>query len=146
MLGKGCDTVAKKVNAEEQRLIQIIKQDPKIGPDIRMEYITLAKEFLTDFKANLMLTSIELDDKYGFGIDVWKDFLLQPSIRKYNEGFLSEMVGRQVDQALAKGEGTRDAIGVKRELDRQSGATSNEMFVVFRLPDKEQVYDPSGEL
>ncbi len=137
--------MAKKTAPEEQRLIQLIKQDAKIGPDIRMEYLTLAKEFLTDFKANIMLTSIELDEKYGFGIDVWKDFLLQPTIRKYNESFLSEMVGRTVDQALAKGEGTRDAIGVKRELDRQSGAMTNEMFVVFRLPDKEK-YDPTGEL
>lgn len=145
MLGKGCDSVAKKQPKEDQRLIQVIKQDPKIGPDIRLEYLTLAKDFLTDFKANLMLTSIELDEKYGFGIDVWKDFLNQPSIRKYNESFLSEMVGRTVDQALAKGEGTRDAIGVKRELDRQSGATTNEMFVVFRMPEKEK-YDPSGEL
>lgn len=142
---KGSDSVVKKT-VKDDRLIQIIKDDSKLAEDIRIEFLVLARSYLTEFKDNLSQTSLELDAKYGFGADTWRDFLQYPSIKKYIDGFMNELIAKNVDQALISGNGTRDAIGVKREMARTSDDHTNEMFVIFRMPDKEEIYETTGEI
>lgn len=135
-----------KVKADD-RLIEIIKADEKLDDAQRFEYITLAQSFIEDFKGNMMLTSIELDAKYSFGIDVWQEFLSHPPIKKYINSFVNEMIAKNTDTALATGVGVRDAIGVKRAMSEATQESRNENFVVFRLPDKnEDEYQLSGEI
>lgn len=129
---------------KENKMVELIKNDPKLDVDTKREYKTLAEFFVLDFGNNLNKTSIELDDLTQYGIDTWKEFLVYPPIRKYIESFIHEKINKNVDQALASGQGSRDAIGVKKAMDTMNNATNNEYFVVFRLPDKED-YEPSGE-
>jgi hypothetical protein len=128
----------------DDRLMSLIKDDTKLTHEVKMEYITLSRYFVSEFKSNIMLTSIELDEKYGFGIDVWKDFLANPVVKRYVDTFVKEIISKNTDNALSTGVGVRDAIGVKKELDRYSDANTNENFVVFMMPQKEEevyVYD-----
>lgn len=131
---------------QEDKLVEIVKNDEKLDPSTRFEYITLAKAFVEDFKSNLMLTSIDLNDKYPFGIDVWQEFLGHPPIKKYNEAFVNEIISRNTDAALASGEGVRDAVAVKKALNDVGKEAKNENFIVFRLPDKENEYQLTGEI
>lgn len=136
----------KKKKLQEDKLVEIVKADEKLTPSLRFEYITLAKSFVEDFRANLMLTSIDLNDKYPFGIDVWQEFLAYPAIKKYNEAFVDEIISRNTDAALASGEGVRDAVAVKKALNDKGREAVNANFIVFRLPDKEDDYNLSGEI
>ena len=141
---KGSDSLEK-----EEKLIEIIKSDMKLTFEVRLEFINLANSFLEDFKDNLGLTSIELNEKYGFGLDAWQVFLNHPPISKYIKSFVNELANKRAHEALATGKGTRDAIGVIKELERYSETLSNDRFVVFRLPDKnkeEDTYEYSGEV
>lgn len=133
---------------KDDKLITIIKNDSKIEPELMYEYLTLANRFSEDFKSNILLTSIELDEKYGLGVDTWQGFLKHPPIKKYIGSFVNEIVGKKANEALASGKGTRDAVGVIKELERYSDMHSNDKFIVFRLPDKikDEVYDFTGKL
>jgi len=133
---------------KDEKLITIIKNDPKIEPEVMHEYLTLAQYFNEDFKNNILLTSIELDEKYGLGVDTWQGFLKHPPIKKYISSFVNEIVGQKAQESLATGRGTRDAVGVLKELERYSDVQSNDRFVVFRLPDKvkDEVYEFNGKI
>lgn len=138
--------MAKKKQTDE-RLIDLIKSDTKLSDEMRLEFLNLGRYFVNEFKDNLMLTSIDLDEKYGFGIDSWKDFLAYPTIKKYIDTFVKEIIGKNVDSSLASGVGVRDAIGVKKELDRYSDSSTNENFIVFMMPQKEEeVYQFDSEV
>ena len=138
--------MAKKMVKQEDKLVEIVKNDVKLEHSVRFEYITLAKSFVEDFKNNLMLTSIDLNDKYPFGIDVWKEFLNYPAVKKYNEAFVDEIISRNTDASLISGEGIRDAVAVKKVLSDKGKEAKNENFIVFRLPDKEQEYELNGDI
>jgi hypothetical protein len=135
---KGSDTMAKKntANRGDERLLTIIKNDTKLEDDIRMEYLTLGNTFLDDFRTNITLTSIELDDKYGYGIDTWNGFINYPMIKKYIQGFVKELISKSADANLIKGEGVRDSINVRKEMDKANGDLQSERFVIFLLPKK----------
>ena len=126
-------------------MVDLIKADKKLPELIKMEYIQLANEFMSDFKNNITLTSIELDDKYPFGMDTWQGFLRYPGIGKYIEGFRSEQAEKQANEMISTGVRAKDAIAVKQELAKNSGNITNQNFIVFRLPDKENQYELSGE-
>lgn len=135
----------KKVKTED-RLVELVRSDSKLEDAIRFEYITLAQSFVEDFRGNLMLTSIDLNEKYPFGIDVWQEFLSHPPVKKYTSSFVNEIITRNTETALATGVGVRDAIGVKKAMNDAGNESKNENFIVFRLPDKEDSYELSGEV
>lgn len=122
-------------------LAELIKQDTKTPPSKKMEYMSLADSFMQDFSKNIMLTSIELDEKYQFGMDVWQEFLSYPIVKKYTEQFRKEIVRKNVEKGMAIGD--KDALQIKRELDKEAGATGYENFIVFMLPPKSNEYDLS---
>jgi hypothetical protein len=122
-------------------LSELIRNDVKTPANKKMEYMSLADSFMTDFSKNIMLTSIELDDKYPFGMDVWQEFLSYPIVKKYTEQFRKEIVRKNVEKGMAIGD--KDALQIKRELDKEAGATGYENFVVFMLPPKSNEYDLS---
>jgi len=143
---KGCDTLAKTELKREDKLVELIRTDSKLQVDQRFEYIILAQNFAEDFRNNMMLSSIDLDAKYKFGMDVWQEFLSYPAVSKYITSFRNELINRNTDMALATGEGVRDAIGVKKAMKEEGGEVKNSNFVVFRLPDKEDEYQLTGQV
>lgn len=141
---RGCDGMSEKI---ENRLIDIIKTDTKLDMDVRTEYLTLARSFIADFNHNMLLSSLELDDKYSFGIDAWSSFLNHPSIKKYVDGFVNELIARSADKSLVTGEKVRDSIGVKAHMEKVADRGTNFNFVVFRLPEKkEEIYEYDGDI
>lgn len=132
---------------KENKMLTIIQEDPKLDALAKMEYLTLARHYIEDFKENIKKTSIELDEVTDYGIDTWKEFLNYAPIRKYIDSFVHEQINKNVDQSLASGQGARDAIGIKKAMDTMNNATNNEFFVIFRLPDKDDdSYELSGQL
>lgn len=131
---------------KNDRLKTIIHTDPKLSEEMRLEFLTLANKFMEQFSDNLMMTSIELDNLYGFGADTWKDFKMYPPIKKYLDGFVKEMINNNADASLMSGEGARDAISIKKQMASESGDSTYENFVVFRMPEKEERYVPTGDI
>lgn len=135
---KGSDMMVKKNSPKrgDEKLLSILKTDGKLADDVRMEYLTLGNTFLDDFKENITLTSIELDDKYGYGIDTWNGFINYPMVKKYIQGFVKELISKSADANLIKGEGVRDSINVRKEMDKQNGDMQSERYIIFLLPKK----------
>jgi hypothetical protein len=94
---------------------------------------------MLDFRNNILLSSIELDEKYPFGMDVWQEFLTYAVVKKYTETYRKEIMRKQVEKGMAVGD--KDAISLKKELDRDAGATGYENFIIFMLPPKEAEND-----
>lgn len=135
-----------KTKKTEDKLVELVRRDEKLDDAMRFEYITLAQAFVEDFRANLMLTSIDLNEKYPFGIDVWQEFLNHPPVKKYVSSFVNEIISRNTDTALATGVGVRDAIGVKKAMNDSGNEAKNENFIIFRLPEKDDEYQLTGEI
>lgn len=134
--------MVKKAVTKDDKLVSMIRDDTKLSNEVRIEYISLANTFTEEFSKNITLTSIELHDKYGYGIDTWNEFLNYPMVRKYVQGFVKEIISKKADASLITGEGTRDAIGVKKAMDKDTSDLESERFIVFLLPKKvEEVYD-----
>ena len=134
---------------QEDKLVELVRQDTTLEMDNRFEFITLAQTYVDDFKENLTKSSIELHDKYrelDAGIDTWQEFLAHPPVKKYINGFVNEMINSSARSSLAKGEGVRDAISVKKAMEGEGTQGKNENFIVFRLPDKENEYQLTGEI
>lgn len=136
--------MAKSDKLKIHGLVQTVMVDQGLTETKRMEFISLAESFAEDFKDNMYLTSIELNDRYPFGMDLWQKFLKHPSVNKYIDSYKNEQIRKNIDVALKDGD--KNAIQIKKELERDSGKTTFENFVVFRLPDKEEDYDFSTEI
>lgn len=142
---KECDIVStKNTKPKIYGLVTAIIQDQNLEEDTRMEYISLAEAFSEDFKTNMYMTSIELDDIHPFGMDVWQRFLRYPTVNKYIESFRNEAVRKQIDVGLS--EGNKNIVALKKEMDKDSGKSDFQNFVVFRLPDKEDEYALTSEI
>lgn len=127
-------------------LLELIRDDVKLTPDIKMEYITLAQSYSDNFRENLNKTSMELDESFSYGIDTWKQFLNYPPVKSYIEAFRRELISQSVNEAMITGNKAKDAISIKKEIERENASNTFENFVVFRLPDKEEVeYEYSGQ-
>lgn len=126
---------------EEKELVRLIKEDNnlKSDRDKRMLYITLAGFFEDDFAANLDLTSIDLDEKYGTGsISSWQKFLNYPCVKKYIKGFLDERAEKAAAKQLSNTDiKTTDAIRVAKMMEEKKSGDDNSRLVVVFLPQKD---------
>lgn len=127
-------------------LVEVVKTDTKLVEDMRMEYLSLAQSFSEAFRENIVKTSIELDEAYPFGIDVWQKFLNYAPVKRYIESFRNELISQSANVAMMTGTRSKDALAVKKELDRENSDNTLENFVVFRLPDKENGYEFTGDI
>lgn len=119
---------------KESKLLTIIQKDTKLDLETKQEYIGMARVFLDDLKINLGCTSIELDEKYGNGIDTWLDFLQYAPIRKYFQSMKDEQLQVKVDMGLMAG--TKDVVGLKKIMDEKGPNINNSNFIMVRLPEK----------
>lgn len=122
---------------KEHKLLTIIKNDKNLDSDIRMEYLSLARFFIQDFKGNLSKSSIDLDNEYGtMSPDTWQEFLKHSSIKKYLRGFKDELLEQKTDQLLGDTDKATVAVRVKQMLDKKNSKGDNANIVVMRLPQK----------
>lgn len=130
----------------ENKMVTMITEDKKLPDPVKMEYIILANDFMEDFKENMLMTSIELNDRYPYGMDTWQSFLRYPAVSKYIESFRVEIAEKQANEMINTGVRAKDAIAVKQNIANNAGTGNNQNFIVFRLPDKENEYELSGEI
>lgn len=103
----------------------------------------MAKEFDKDFLSNLFLSSIELQDKYPFGLDMWQQFITHPNISRYLGTYANEVISKKADADIMSGSGVRDAVAVKKEFAKTAKGQNNFSFVIMYIPEEEpRVYEP----
>lgn len=119
---------------KESKLLSTIREDTKIDDELRQEFMGMARIFLEELKENLSRTSIELDEIYGNGIDLWREFLNHAPIRKYLQSLKDEQLQGQIDQGLMSGE--KNVIGLKKVMDEKGPTTNNSNIILIRLPEK----------
>lgn len=133
--------MASKIKSNESELEQIVKNDGSLADnrEKRMQYISYAVLFSSDFINNLDLTSIELDEKYATGNPVsWRTFLNHTSVKKFIDGFLLERAEKQSMLKLGEGsDKTTDAIKIKEMVDSKKTGDDNSNLVIVFLPQKE---------
>lgn len=121
---------------EESVLIKNLRSDEKLNenPGRKMEFVSMATMFLEDFAHNMYRTSIEMYDKIPYySIDMWREFLNYPVVRKYIKVFVDEKIKANADQGLASGD--KNSLGIRKVLEGSSN-TDNSNIVLIRLPEK----------
>lgn len=121
----------------ESKLILDLKADPKLieDPEKRMEYVSMATMFLEDFSNNIYKTSIEMYDVIPyFSIDMWREFLNYPVVRKYIKAFKDEQISAVAERGMA--EGDKNALGIKKAMDGNISGANNSNIVLIRLPER----------
>jgi hypothetical protein len=79
-------------------------------------------------------------------MDTWQAFLRYPPITKYINSYRNELITKGVNEAMISGNKAKDAISVKKELEKDNADNTFENFVIFRLPDKEDNYELTGDI
>lgn len=128
--------MSKVEKQKENSLVVVIQQDPNIDRELKMEYLTMANLFYSDFKENLMRNSIELQEIYDIDADSWRKFLAHPAIKKIIDSFVNEQIKKKTDKALIKGEADASSVRVRQIIEESASGEDNSQFIIMRLPDK----------
>ena len=96
--------------SKESILIKQLKEDTKLGKDQKMEYICIANQYLEKFDEYINKTSIDMNKEIPLGIDVWRDFLNYPVVRRYIQSFKDEQIEQIADKGLM--EGDKNAVSI----------------------------------
>ena len=117
----------------------------------KLTYIHMATMFNQDLANNIILTSIDLANKYPqayhnpatgtptiINSDKWLEWTNYPPIKKYIQDYLDNTIQKQADQLLTTGQS--DPIKVKQLLQKQN-QQDNFQFIITRLPDKQKRED-----
>lgn len=130
---------------KQKQLVKLIHNDTKLTREEKMEYSAMADIYLENLKDNLNKTSIELNEVHPeIEIDVWREFLTVPVIRKYLQGFKDEQIATKADEGLMKGD--KDAVGIKKVMAAQGPVVNNSNIVLIRLPEKVDFSNQTTEL
>lgn len=124
----------KIVKTKESILIKQLKEDEKLGKDQRMEYICIAKQYLEKFDTYINKTSIDMNKEIPLGIDVWRDFLNYPVVRRYIQSFKDEQIEQIADKGLM--EGDKNAVSIKKVMQDKGPVVNNSNIILIRLPEK----------
>lgn len=123
------------MSKDNRELIKLIHNDKKLDRDLKMTYASMANLFLDDFKDNLNLTSIDLNEKYKeISIDLWKDFLTVPVVNKYIQSFKVEQMSVRADEGLMSG--NKDAVSLKKAIESKGPIVNNTNLILIRVPEK----------
>lgn len=123
-----------KSSNKENKLITQLKEDEKLDNDKRIEYVSMAKIYLEKFDEFINKTSIEMNKEIPLGIDLWREFLNYPIVRKYIQSFKDEQIEQIADKGLM--EGDKDAIGIKKVMKDRGPTINNSNIILIRLPEK----------
>lgn len=131
----------KKISKNEQneektasKLLQGIQKEEKLTREQKMEYRSMASLFLENISDNINKTSIEMNEEYGLGIDIWKEFLSYPIVRKYISELKREKMELVADADIM--EGGKDGVAIKKMLNESSSGINNSRYIMIRLPEK----------
>lgn len=127
-----------KKQVRDTSIVTAIQNDKKLSQEQKLEFISLANIYSQDFTKNLAKSSTQLSDETGIELDTWRSFLTYPPIKRIIESFITEQIKKKADTALLAGEGTRDAINVRKAMLDAEGGEDNTHFIIIRLPDRKE--------
>lgn len=125
--------VAKTLTKADNKLIQDIRNDKKLSENKRGDFEVLAAIFLEDFANNITKTSLDLNEEYPYGIDMWLEFLNYPVVNAYITSFKNEKMMKIADQGIL--EGNNQAMKLKQALSSDS-KVNNSNYIIVRVPEK----------
>jgi hypothetical protein len=119
-------------------LIDIVKKDGSLKKEDKLAFLSLAKLYESDFKKNLRLTSLELDEEYETSSpSLWRKFLAHTSVKNLIEDYRYEVMGKKAMDVLEYGmKDSNKALKVKETVDKKNKKDSNNNIVVMLLPHK----------
>jgi hypothetical protein len=124
-------------------LVELIKKDGalKVDEDKRLLFISYAKMFSKDLKANLTKSSLELDEEFmTLNPTGWRDFLRHVSVKTFIDSFLNEQAEKEAMKTLiAGGDKSSEALKVKELMDSKKDRDDNSRIIVFCVPQKKYV-------
>jgi len=123
-------------NKKDSKLITDLTNADKLDEDKRMEYISMAHIFMNDFAKNINRTSIEMDEIEPLGMDLWREFLNYPVVRKYIKSFKDEQINLKVDEGLMKGD--NDVVSIRKMMNENGPTINNSNIILIRLPEKSE--------
>lgn len=121
---------------KENSLVVVIQNDPQLSRETKMEYLTMANLFYSNFRENLTKTSIDLQEDYDIDADLWRKFLALPGIKKIIDSFINEQIKKKTDKALIKGEADASSVKVRQIIEEAASGEDNSRFIIIRLPDR----------
>ena len=123
-------------------LVTLIKNDGSLSREDKMAFVSLAKLFEeNDFKENLQLTSLELDEKLHTNQpSLWQKFLNHTSVKNFIDDYLYEDMDKRTMSALGSGsfKEANKALKVKEVIDKKKRKDDNTNIIVMLLPQKEE--------
>lgn len=119
-------------------LVKIIEDSTSIDVSEKLLYIEMAKDFDSDFENHLFATSLSLNKKFPYGLDVWQVFLTNPQISHYIGAFTQEILEKQADLNIKDGNNVRDAAHIKKQLAGKSKGQDNFGFIIMYINEEEE--------
>lgn len=131
--------MSKKIKITESRLTKTLRQDDVLRNEDNEKYllfIALSTKYTEDLSGNLLLNSIQLEEKYmeDTTSDQWQDFLAHPSVTKYRDKYITEQARNRADLEIISGDKMNQGLAVRDNLDSRGSGDNRFNFVVFRLP------------
>jgi hypothetical protein len=124
-------------------LVDIVQNDGSLTAGEKATFSSLANLFEQDFKENLRLTSLELDDKLSTkSPSLWQQFLSHNSVKNFIDNYIYEEVEKKAMNAI--GEGITDsnkALKAKDAVDKKKKREDNTNIIVMLLPEKDELED-----
>jgi len=119
----------------------LVKDDTLKGKEfkvLKLKFLAFATQFDEDLKANLELSSLDLNDKYQTQDHMgWRRFLKQATVSTYRNDFLMEIAENKANSRLGEDIGkTTDALNVKKMVDSKKVKDDNSDIVVWLMPQK----------
>jgi hypothetical protein len=122
-------------------LITIVESDGSLSREEKMEFISLARLFEeNNFRENLQLTSLELDEKLHTNQpSLWQKFLNHTSVKNFIDSYLYEDMDKRTMTALGSGsfKEASKALKVKEVIDKKKRKDDNTNIIVMLFPPKE---------
>jgi hypothetical protein len=123
-------------------LLDIVNKDEGLKKD--KEILALFRSYATLFdgelRENLMLTSLDLDDKYNTNDSVgWRKFVNYAPIRKFIEDLLLERADKnaKLSMTVIGGQDVKDALHVQKMVEERRKGEDNSHIVVMFLPKRD---------
>lgn len=128
----------RKNDEKDYGLSTIIENDGSLDSEDKVVYLSLAKLYEKDFKTNLGLTSIDLDEKYHTSQpSLWQRFLAHTSVRNFIDEYIYEDVEKKAMMAIGSGiTDSNKALKAKEVIDKKKKREDNTNIIVMRLPEK----------
>jgi len=105
----------------------------------KVKFLAFATFFDADLQINLLLSSLELNDKYFTGDHMgWLSFLKHSSVKNYRKEFLDEISEKNAATALNEPIATHNtALKVKKMVESTKIKDDNSNIVVWMMPQKD---------